>query len=125
MMNAVEMKCRESVCCHKILRLCKRFPLIDKPLTCESAAETFCRQCRVEGSASSRLNCVGRPERGRQYNLGQNRIQKRRVVQPGTHHKPKKTVAGTDSGIPGIEANLAACDTAAVSQQKLDSSDFR
>ena len=24
----------------------------------------------------------------------------------------KKTVAGTDSGIPGIEANLAACDTA-------------
>ena len=36
----------------------------------------------------------------------------------GTHHKPKKTVAGTDSGIPGIEANLAACDTTAVSHFK-------
>ena len=27
----------------------------------------------------------------------------------------QKTVASTNSGIPGIEANLAACDTAAVS----------
>ena len=83
-----------SVSCRKIRRLCKIF-FFDKPLITftqfgsslpEVKAETFCRRCRVKeergGSASSRLNCVGRLERGRQYNLGQNRRQKRRVVQP-------------------------------------------
>ena len=34
------------------------------------------------------------------------------TLNAGTHHQTKKTVASMASAIPGIEANLAACDTA-------------